>query len=65
MRTGVRNINLLDIHIKWTAAMLMVEISGEELTQEIHWGKDATTETLLQRREFALVNNLSSFHLKT
>lgn len=46
-----------------TAAMLMVEISGGELTQEIHWGKDATTETL-QQREFALVNNLSSFRLK-
>lgn len=46
-----------------TAAMLMVEISGGELTQEVHWGKDATTETL-QQREFALVNNLSSFHLK-
>ncbi len=28
-----------------TAAMLMEEISGGELTQQIHWGKDATTET--------------------
>ena len=46
-----------------TAAMLMVEISGGELTQQIHWGKDATTETL-QQREFALVNNLSSFQLR-
>lgn len=40
MRTGVRNINLPDIHIKMTTAAMLME------TEQIHWGRDATTEIL-------------------